>query len=66
MNQRILKKQLGIKSTMKLRDYYGARVDEDRKDDFFQLNDFCDVRLGDFVFIISFIPSIPKPKKVKK
>ena len=53
MNTRILLKQLGLKSTLKIRDYMGFRMDEDR-DDLGYFNDYIEVKPGDMIYIISF------------
>ena len=60
MNQAILKKQLGLKSTMKMRDYYSARVDEDRPDLRQEIQQYAEVHTGDIVCILTFEP--PKKK----
>ena len=63
MNQQILKKQLGLKSTIKLRDYYSARFDEDRPDFLKEkLEEFIDAEKGDIIWILSFKPN----KKYKR
>lgn len=60
MNQTILKKQLGLKSTMKLRDYLSVRIDEDRPDLLKEIKSHCEAKFGDIVYIITFEP--PKKK----
>lgn len=60
MNQRILIKQLGFKSTMKLRDYHALRMDED-SDDLKTLKEYLEVERGDIIAIISLEP--PKLKR---
>ena len=63
MNQRILIKQLGFKSTMKLRDYTAFRMDEDR-DDLSVFKGYLDIKTGDIVAIITL--ESPKLKRNKK
>lgn len=64
MNQRILKKQIGVKSTMKIRDYYSARIDEDRPEFLKDMKKYVEAKTGDQIFIISFEP--PKLKRKKE
>lgn len=66
MNKRILIKQLGLKSTMKIRDYYGAVIDDDRPDFLKDMQEYVEAETGDSIFIISLeSPKLKRKRKVK-
>ena len=54
MNQRTLIKQLGLKSTMRIRDYFSCRIDEDRPDLLEEIQGHCDAKIGDIFYVITF------------
>lgn len=63
MNKQILKKQLSLKSTMKLKDYYGAVIDDDRPDFLKDMRNYVEADFGDFIHI--FVHKSPKLKRKK-
>ena len=61
MNQQKLIKELGLKSTMKIRDYYHFILYEDMAEEYKIIKQHCDVECGDSVFIIAL--KAPKLKR---
>ena len=64
MNQRKLIKELGLKSTMKIRDYYGTVVAKDTPKLYNEIKAHCEVEYGDFIYLITF--KAPKLKRHPK
>ena len=62
MNQRILKKQLGLKSTMKQRDYYSCRINEDRPELLKTIREMVEAEYGDIVWVITYKPTTKEDK----
>lgn len=52
MNQRVLKKQLGLKSTLVQRDYFSCVNDEDRTDLEKTVGQYVELKKGDVVWIL--------------
>ena len=53
MNQRKLIKELGLKSTLHIRDFVSCWIDEDRLDLLKEIQTHCDAKIGDILYIIT-------------
>ena len=62
MNERKLIKELGLKSTMKIRDYFGMVILSDSAEEIELLKRHIDIEPGDHIFLIS----LKSPKLKKK
>lgn len=52
MNERILKKQLGVRQTHKVHDYHAQVIHEDEPDLYNFLKGYLDVKVGDMIWMI--------------